>query len=460
MIEKALEIAKSYEEAMIKDIGRLVAIRSAKEEAREGMPFGPGPAKALNEALALASEMGFETVNLDNYCGYARLGSGEEIIGILAHVDVVPEGKGWTSPPYEATVVGSRLQGRGTSDDKGPAVMVLYAMKMLGELGIEPKKEIRLVLGANEESGMACMRHYLEVEGDNFAMGFSPDAAFPLIFGEKGGYHCMLSAPLKNEGEVKIASLKAGEAFNIVCPEATVELSGPGEQLSAIAGAFAAFAKAKAPESASAMEEGLLKITAVGKAAHASTPQLGLNAISLLFEFLAGYVSEAAIDAYNALIGYEGDGASAGMKKADEYGELTLCVGMAGIEEGSIYYSIDIRNPITLPVDAGPLKQAMEAFGVEAKMENASGPLFVDPATPFIQALAGAYKDVSGDVAHEPFTIGGGTYSRAFSNCVAFGAEFPDTDNHIHSADEFIDLGEMVTATAIYAVALARLLEL
>ena len=117
---------------MLTNLGRLVAIDSQLGTPAEGMPFGEGPAKVLEEALKIADELGFKTVNLDNYCGYAEMGEGEEIVGIAGHLDIVPVGGDWTYDPFKLTREGDHVYGRGTTDDKGPVIEALYAKAILG----------------------------------------------------------------------------------------------------------------------------------------------------------------------------------------------------------------------------------------------------------------------------------------------------------------------------------------
>jgi succinyl-diaminopimelate desuccinylase len=458
MLKEELRNAAQKEvEGAIADIRRLVAIPSVRGASEGGMPFGPGPAKALGEALAIAEGLGFRTKSLDGYCGYACFGEGEEKIGILAHVDVVPAGEGWSHPPFGGEIEGGKLYGRGVSDDKGPLVLAMRAMKILKDLGVSPKKEIRLVIGAAEETGMECVKRYREAEGDHFSMGFSPDAAFPPIFGEKGAYRAKFSRALENAGEVKIVSIQAGEAVNAVCAQARCVLEGPRERLEGIHRSFRAFAEGNAPESSASLDGDRLSLAAVGHAAHASMPELGLNAISLLFGFLSGVVHEPFFDAYNALVGHSYDGKALGIAASDQYGALTFVSGMAETRGGKAAATIDVRFPVTSHFDPSPLEKAFARYGVEVTGGEVSPPLFVDPKAPFVQALSRAYADCTGFEA-EPVSIGGGTYARAFSNIVAFGAEFPGTDNCIHTKDEFMSLEAMGKAIEIYAAALLALL--
>ena len=200
---------------MITNIGRLVAIDSQLGMPGEGKPFGEGPAEALKEGLKIAEELGFKTVNLDNYCGYAEMGEGEEIVGIAGHLDIVPVGGDWTYDPFKLTREGDYIYGRGTTDDKGPVIEALYAMKLLRDSGVKLNKRVRLIMGCNEETGSKCMEHYNEVE-EELSCGFTPDANFPCIHGEKG--HMSMVAYSKN---TKIISMNGGFVSNAVCDACT-----------------------------------------------------------------------------------------------------------------------------------------------------------------------------------------------------------------------------------------------
>ena len=203
-------------EEMLTNLGRLVAIDSQLGTPAEGKPFGEGPAKALEEGLKIAQELGFKTVNLDNYCGYAEMGEGDEIVGIAGHLDIVPVGGDWSYDPFKLTREGDYVYGRGTTDDKGPVLEALYAMKLLRDSGVKLNKRVRLIMGCNEETGSKCMEHYNEV-AEELSCGFTPDASFPCIHGEKG--HMGMMAYSKN---TKIISADGGFVSNAVCDSCTI----------------------------------------------------------------------------------------------------------------------------------------------------------------------------------------------------------------------------------------------
>ena len=327
---------------IIKNMGRLVAIDSQLGTPAEGMPFGEGPAKVLEEALKIADELGFKTVNLDNYCGYAEMGEGEEIVGIAGHLDIVPVGGDWTYDPFTLTRDGDHIYGRGTTDDKGPILEALYAMKLVRDSGVKLNKRVRLIMGCNEETGSKCMEHYNEVE-EELSCGFTPDANFPCIHGEKGQMGMM--AYSKN---TKIISMNGGFVSNAVCDTCNTVVpaeSGLKEKLES------AFAETKLQEYKVTEANGEISIYAKGVPAHASTPTLGVNAAGVTFECLAkaGFEDDF-VKFYNEHIGTACDGSGLGLKFEDEYGELTLCNGIVKTEDGVISATIDIRVPVTLKI--------------------------------------------------------------------------------------------------------------
>lgn len=439
-------------EEMIANLGRLVAIDSQLGTPEEGKPFGAGPAKALEEGLKIAEELGFKTVNLDHYCGYAEMGEGEEIVGIAGHLDIVPVGGDWTYDPFKLTREGDHVYGRGTTDDKGPVLEALYAMKLLRDSGVKLNKRVRLIMGCNEETGSKCMEHYNEV-AEELSCGFTPDANFPCIHGEKG--HMSMTAYSKN---AKIISMNGGFVSNAVCDTCTTVIpteAGLKEKLEA------SLAETKLQQYRVTEENGQITIFAKGVPAHASMPELGVNAAGVTFECMekAGFEDDF-VKFYNEYIGTSCDGAGVGLKFEDEYGALTLCNGIVKTEDGIISCTIDIRVPVTL-------KAADVRTMCEARLEDENGrieigeigdPLFFPRESPLVNALYKAYVDVTGDTEHEPMVIGGGTYAKSLKNIIAFGPEKLGMDYHIHSADEFILVSEMEEAVLIYMEAIKNLL--
>ena len=438
---------------MLDKLGRLVQYNSVRTESVEGKPFGEGPAAALKEGLEIAEEMGFKTVNMDNYCGYAEMGEGEEIIGIAAHLDIVPAGEGWNTDPFTMTRKGDYVFGRGVTDDKGAAIASLYAMKLVRESGIPLTKRVRLLMGCAEETGSECMQYYT-AHGEPITCGFTPDGYFPGIYGEKG------SMPmLARSKKTKILNMNGGFVTNAVCSHCVTEVSASdvdGEALRA------ALAKTDLASFTVTEKNGVLTIDAVGVAAHASTPLLGVNAAGCTMAALAeAGMQDDFVEFYNAHIGTKCDGAGCGLKLEDDYGDLTMNNGIVSTENGVISCTLDLRTPVTFSEEqlraacAGKLEDDKGVI----EIEGVGKPLFYPRDSKLVEDLYQAYVQVTGDTETQPMVIGGGTYAKAIPGIIAFGNEFLGRDNHIHDANESLYLPELQQQVAIYVQAISNMLK-
>ena len=171
-------------EEMIENLQKLIQIPSVYEESNNPKkPFGENANKALEYMLDLGKKMGFRTKNIVGYCGYIEFGEGDELLGLIGHLDVVPVNDGWTYPPFSATIVNGKIFGRGAIDDKGPVMASLYAMKAVMDTK-KVHKRVRLIVGLNEENDWKCIEYYKKHE-EAPTIGFSPDADFPCIYAEK-----------------------------------------------------------------------------------------------------------------------------------------------------------------------------------------------------------------------------------------------------------------------------------
>lgn len=443
---------------MIKDLQTLIRIKSVEGEAAEGMPFGPGPKAALDAALEVCKRLGFRTKNLDGYAGYAEFGEGEEIVGILAHLDVVPEGDGWRFGPYEARIDDGKIFGRGTIDDKGPAVAALYGMKRVMDSGVSLKRRVRIIFGTNEETGWGGITHYVEKEG-GVACGFTPDGAFPLIHGEKGILDVEFTKTFDAvESPVRLLSLRGGNAVNMVPDSATAVIVGEG------ANAWMDHIKKviKTDERFSISQSNhQWSITRMGKSAHGSTPELGENAVSHLIDFMLEQgLEDESLCEYRKLVGLEMDGSSFGCKMADAYGALTFNVGLFQLENGEASFRVNIRYPIS-EKEADVMKAlqsvAVKEQGWKADKLSHLAPIYREKDDALVQALLGVYQEVTGDLEKEPFTIGGGTYARAMDNVVAFGPGLMGSAKLAHQPNEYIEIEELVALAEIYGKAIERL---
>lgn len=439
-------------EAMLADLAALVSFNSVLEEAKSGMPFGETNAKCLAKMLSICEGMGFRVKNLDNYCGYAEMGEGEEIIGIAGHLDIVPAGDGWNTDPFTMVREGDKIFGRGTTDDKGPVIQALYAMKLLKDSGVKLNKRVRLIFGCNEETGSNCMKHYSEVE-EPITYGFTPDASYPLIYGEKG-----MIGMTAHSKKTKIISMNGGFVSNAVCHKCTTVIPAESVTVEALEAAL----KDTDLISFEVKAEGnQITIEARGLAAHASTPLLGVNAAGCTMKALAAAgFKDDFVDFYNEKIGIACDGAGIGLDLKDDYGDLTFNNGIVKMENGEIICTIDMRTPVT--VSEEQLKECYAPY-----IEDERGyfevhpfvkPLFFSRESDLVKALYKAYVDVTGDTINQPMVIGGGTYAKALSGIVAFGPEMPDKDYCIHNANEFAEVSEMQKTVQIYIQAIENLL--
>ena len=444
-------IIKQNKEEMIKNLKKLVSYKSIASDPQENAPFGIENAKCLKEALQMAEKYEFRTKNLDNYCGYAEIGEGDKIIGIAGHLDVVPEGNGWKTDPFCATIKENKIYGRGVSDDKGAVVASMLALKIIKDLNIPLNKRIRLIMGCAEETGSDCMKYYVEKEG-HFDIGFTPDGTFPCIYGEKGHIRARFKS-----ANTSILDIKGGTVDNAVCDKCTIEIKRDTYSKELLENYFN-----NNDITFDIKEENDLDIIEVnGIAAHASRPHLGKSAITYLMKGLkeSGYVDEF-VDYYCERFDFLNDGSGFGIKCSDEYGELTCVNGKIYMENETIIGSLDIRVPVTL--ESNDIVKKLNAIGdkranIEIIKFTVSTYFPID--SEIVQKLLKVYQEVTGDRKNMPITMGGGTYAKTLKNCIAFGCGFPNVNNKIHEANEYVDIKELMLQVKLYVHAILELLK-
>ena len=408
------------------DLKKLVKFNSVQSSALPNAPFGQEVYNCLLCFLDIAKGFGFDTVNYDGYAGEVRFGQGEEF-GILCHLDIVPVGSlsDWNTDPFTLVDNGEKLIGRGVLDDKGPALLILYALKELKDSGFVPNKKIRLILGCNEESGWGCIDHLkkLNVMPD---FGFSPDADFPVIYAEKGILHVEFS--FDQQGLVEIVG---GKACNMVCD----------------------YVKFKTEKDFANYLDYDLKLTdtyleGFGKTAHASTPYKGQNAIKKVLKFLSD----------NKIVSQEiskklFDNSTSILNLQDETGNLTLSPNMICLKNGKLNILCDIRYPATLSCEQ-VLKELSKIGDYTVTGHQPS--LFVDKNCSLVSTLTKIYNEVTNQ-NDTPIAIGGGTYARSMKNCVAFGPVILEEDACCHEPNEFITKKTLSLAYEIYKKAIKTL---
>ena len=454
----------SHREEMIEDICTLCRINSEKMPYVEGKPYGEGPFQALQAALGMAEGYGFSIRNYDNYVGTADLNDKERQLDILAHLDVVPAGEGWTeTKPFEPVVKDGKLFGRGTADDKGPAVAALYAMRAVKELGIPLNKNVRLILGTDEECGSSDIVNYYDKE-EEAPMTFSPDAEFPVINIEKGRleghFHASFQA---SEAMPRLVKVEAGIKANVVPGKARAVVEGV--DLKTLEAAAEAVEKETGISFVLEGDLPVMTVTAQGEGAHASTPQEGKNALTGLLVYLTRlpFAECPQMDMVKNLLKLfpHGDtcGKAAGVSMADELsGALTLAFSMLTVGADGLEGVFDSRCPICATEESvlGVVKQAMADQGLTLENDSMIPPHHVDGNSHFVRTLLSVYEEYTG-LEGSCQATGGGTYVHSLKNGVAYGAALPGTDNRMHGADEFAVVDELVLSAKIFAQVIVEL---
>ncbi|MBO5534389.1 MAG: dipeptidase PepV [Clostridia bacterium] len=447
-------VLESLQGDMLETLRRWIQVPSVRGEAAENAPFGPEVRKMLDVAIEDVRRLGMNPRNIDGYCCDAEIGEGEETIAVLAHLDVVPEGDGWKDEPYGAVVRDGRLIGRGTADDKGPAVAALFAMKALLEAGVPLRKKVRLILGCDEECGMEDLTYYEKTVGLPDS-GFSPDANFPMINTEKGITAMTLNAGVTDD---RLISIESGTRSNVV-PGLAVALVR-GDFREAAAEAFEC--ENEVCEIETSLEEGNTRIRITGIPAHASMPDKGVNAAKLLLMVLTklGIGGEPVKTLYD-LTGSENEGYGLGIAGSDEVsGPLTINLGLLSVREGVLSVTYDCRYPVMFNGQTvrSMVAQVLRDAGFVMEPGRDSVPHHVPEKSSLVRKMMRVYNDIMGTEEH-PYAIGGGTYARHLKEGVAFGMLFPGEPELEHQPNESIDIENFYRAARIYAYAIAALCE-
>ncbi len=431
----------------VEDLRDLVAIESVYSEDNSGKPFGQPVDDSLIKILEISKRLGFRTYyDPEGYYGYAEIGQGEEMIGILGHMDVVPAGdlEAWDSNPFELIEKDGFLIGRGTQDDKGPTLAALYAVKLLVDEGIIFNKVVRFIYGTDEETLWRGMIKYQEKERMP-DMGFSPDSKFPLIYSEKGLLQCKLLSKQPSPIE-----LVGGDAFNSV--PSKISYNHKQEEL-----------KNVLDKHCFTYEQDEDKITVVGKSSHAANTEAGVNAISRLILSLheigyespaINFISEMVKETYFGELIF-------GNIEDEPSGKLKMNVGKIDFSSSGEEICIDIRIPVKTEksVVVDKLKAVASDYQLEYLEYDFLRSIYVPLDSTLITKLMESYQEVTGDTKSLPEASGGATYARAMDNCVAFGSVLPSSLKTEHQPNERVTVDDLKIAMQVYAVAVNKLIK-
>lgn len=434
------------------------------EPAGFSKPFGIETDRALQYMLQLGTEHGFQVKNVDGYAGHIEYGEGEDYVAVLAHLDVVPAGTGWTFPPFAAEIHDGMIYARGAIDDKGPAMAAFYGLLALKESGLPVKKRVRLILGLDEETDWRCMDHYFQQEPQPWG-GFTPDADFPLIYAEKGiiSFELTKSRFANRSGNLTLLQVIGGERPNMVPDSCQALLVAASDE------DFARFqeelqqycAAENIRYSLSKNDNNEIVLTVEGRSAHGSLPFQGVNAIHHMGKILRDFLKDDH-EVWEFVASYDTEGKFLGINSSDEItGSLSCNLGMLKMTGETVSLVFDVRYPIDQTRDGlvELLQAAIAESGYGLRVMHDLKPLYVSQESPVVSKLLHVYETIVGQPA-EPITIGGGTYARAIRNAVAFGPMFPGMEDIAHQRDERIAVDHLLTITNLYANAIYELANL
>lgn len=460
-------LAKDYEKAMLSDLFELLQIPSERDDERATTeaPFGPGPKAALEKMLELGARDGLRGKNVNNRTGVLYAGEGDESLAIIVHLDVVPATGDWQTPPYAPEIRDGRIYARGAADDKGPAMAAYYGLKMLLDAGIPLHREVQFIFGTDEESNWECLTDYFQHEPMP-TMGFSPDADFPIINGEKGMLDLRLGTTATDDKDstLTLASFHGGIRSNMVPQSAEARITGESAAQKALAQAWKE-AVQKEPVSGEATMDGkALVLTATGKSAHGAEPEMGINACTYLAKTLAHAELQENAKLWCTWIRDHLHLATAGehldIASHDEVmGDVTVNAGIFSWENNGGEIIINNRYPRSTDKDAllaGYEKNLADApLVIEAILAD-KAVHYITEEDPLVQKLLDVYHRQTG-LAPYAMSIGGGTYARMMDRGVAYGPFFPGEPSSIHQANESASIDSLTKAMAIYAEAIYEL---
>jgi len=439
------EVLTNYFPEAVEKLKEILRFRSYAQTPTKEAPFGIGTKEALDYAVNLAKELGFDVhQDSQNRYGFFDYGTGDKTFIILCHLDVVPPGnlEEWITDPFNPIEKDNKLIARGAFDDKGPTMMNIYALKYLKDHNFQPDYKIRLVFGLAEETTWKSIRAYVEDYG-NADFGYTPDGEFPVIYAEKWVANLDYTSTRKLDYE-----LIGGQATNVVNDLVTykgplikevVEILNDHNIRTTIKGDT---------------------LTIYGKSAHGSLPFLGINAATW-----AGYALNLAgfkdpiIEFLNKLH-LNFDGTNFLKDLTDETGSLTQNLGIIDIKNGHQKISINYRIPVFSDVKkdvVDPMTNEVKKYGLSVAIDKIDKSVYVPKDSPLIKKMMKAYQTVTGDLTSQPLAIGGGTYAKTMPNVVAFGGEFDMKESSMHAYNEYVKIDDLKKMLLIYIEAISLL---
>ena len=452
-------IIEPYKADLLTDLKGLLRIASVKDvsTASEQAPFGQGIKEALHYMLALGERDGFRTKNVDDYAAHLEIGAGKKVLGILSHLDVVPaDSSQWDTDPFEPVIRDGKLYARGSLDDKGPALVAYYAIKIIKELGFTFHQRIRLIYGTDEETDWQDMDYYFRQE-DMPDFGIVPDGIFPMIYAEKG----VASIEIEKQGfnSQSLLSLTAGSAYNLVADKAEATI------LSALhlPPLFHDYLEHHALQGSIKQTDRHYQLQIMGKTAHAAAPSQGVNAGLHLVHFLKTLdLDQAALDCLTFFDEYFYED-TVGQKtqlafQNSELGDVTVNTAFLNLSLEKASIGLNLRYPADYPFNQKyeQLTHLCQRYGYNTRLVSHQKPSQTSLDTPETKLLLETYRKHTGDQT-PPLAIGGITYGRVFERGITFGPAFLGKPATLHQPNEYWELDDLFKALEIYLDAFYQL---
>ena len=366
----------------------------------------------------------------------------------------------WTSHPFKPEIRDGKIFARGSLDDKGPTMAAYYAVKLLDKLGVKWNKRVRVIIGSDEETGFRCVEAYFKHE-EQPASGFTPDAMFPLVYAEKARAtfdHKLKFVVEDGNYNYKLVKFNGGQVLNMVIASAKAELVG---EVSDIKEKFENFLALEKLDGEVTVED-TIKLTLKGKAAHGSTPQYGVNGATKLAEFLStlGLDNNGKnfVDYIVEKLANDPFGEKLGIDYSDnEMGEATYNYGILDydLEKKVGIVSTDCRHPMKFDLVAR--LNGVKVDNIDIEVTSTKEAHYVPKDDELVTTLMDVYRKHTGDTKNDAFVLGGGTYARCLKKGVAFGLLFPGKEDTMHQANEYLEVEDLLLATAIYAEGIYKL---
>ncbi len=461
----------TYQQAMIDSLAQLVKYNTVAVKDLPS-PKNPEHIAFKAELKKQATTLGFDFTD-HGYLVVIGLGDSEERVGIITHGDVQPVNESkWQKSPFELdrTSEPGKLIARGTEDDKGPIVSALYAMKAIKDKNIALKKRLELYIYMAEESDWQPLRDFVK-QHDLPQTNITLDAEYPVVTAEKGyGTISVSFANAQVMSKHAYISRFTGGAFASQIPEdAKVVISNANYGL--LEKLIARMTQFPEVSFDLNMVDTDLTITALGKSAHSSKPEYGVNAITHIANLLA--FERWPNNAEGALVNFINDNLGIGLYgekfgdiayQDDFMGRMTVSATLLKQVEQGIELTINVRRPqgktaeqLTDEINAAIINwQSKHKVSLLASHNKIGDPWLLTDA-PHIPTLLSVFSHYTGIENAQPIAIGGGTNSRLFPNAVSFGPSMPNVAYTGHSEYEFITMEQFVLNLKMYTAVLVEL---